>query len=174
MKRDEKNCWNKNSKCICILCHCSRIIKDSLHDRRRSRDSRVDFTLDHFPGIPEFLCHKNIERHTARTIVSWPNPKQWVIVHTSDLMMIIRQSIYPLRIINTYHHQVHYTTNSSFLEIWQLKVQFSHASRRTASWAFAMKLLSGSCHRTSLTSSLGWFRKYFASRHQAMGLLPDL
>ena len=40
--------------------------------------------------------NKNIERHTAHTIVSWPNPKQWVIVHTSDLMMIIRQSIYSL------------------------------------------------------------------------------
>ena len=33
---------------------------------------------------------KNIERYSADTIVSWPNPKQWVIVHTSDLMMIIR------------------------------------------------------------------------------------
>ena len=33
--------------------------------------------------------NKNIERHTAHTIVSWPNPKQWVIVHTSDLMMIM-------------------------------------------------------------------------------------
>ena len=42
---------------------------------------------------------KNIERHTADTIVSWPYPKQWVIVHTSDLMMIIRQSIYILSII---------------------------------------------------------------------------
>ena len=38
--------------------------------------------------------HKNIERHTAHTIVSWPNTKQWVIVHTYDLMMIIKQSIY--------------------------------------------------------------------------------
>ena len=50
------------------------------------------------------LCHyfdvyKNIKWHTAHTIVSWPNPKQWVIVHTSDLMMIIRQSIYVLSII---------------------------------------------------------------------------
>ena len=37
--------------------------------------------------------HKNIKRHTAHTIVSWPNPNQWIIVHTSDLMMfIIRQS----------------------------------------------------------------------------------
>ena len=43
--------------------------------------------------------NKNIERHTADTIVSWPNPKQWVIVHTSYLMMIIRQSIYILSII---------------------------------------------------------------------------
>ena len=40
------------------------------------------------------LVHKNTERHTAHTIVSWPNPKQWVIVRTSDLVMIIRQSIY--------------------------------------------------------------------------------
>ena len=28
--------------------------------------------------------HKNIERHTAHTIVSWINPKQWQIVNTSD------------------------------------------------------------------------------------------
>ena len=35
-----------------------------------------------------FIC-KNTKRHTAHTIVSWPNPKQWVIVHTPDLMMII-------------------------------------------------------------------------------------
>ena len=40
------------------------------------------------------ISPKNIERHTADTIVSWPNPKQWVTVHTSDLMMIIRQSVY--------------------------------------------------------------------------------
>ena len=35
--------------------------------------------------------HKNMERYTVHTIDSWPNPKQWVIVHTSDLMMIIRK-----------------------------------------------------------------------------------
>ena len=43
--------------------------------------------------------HKNIERHTVDTIVSWSNPKQWVIVHSSDLMMIIRQIIYTLSIM---------------------------------------------------------------------------
>ena len=37
---------------------------------------------------------KKIVIHRAHSIVSWPNPKQWVIVHTFDLMMIIRQSIY--------------------------------------------------------------------------------
>ena len=44
----------------------------------------------------QYVRVKNIERQrpTAHTIVSWPNPKQWVIVHTSALMMIIRQSIY--------------------------------------------------------------------------------
>ena len=50
------------------------------------------------PAISQI--HKNTKRHTAHTIVPWPNPKQWVIVHTSDLMMIIRQSIYILPIIS--------------------------------------------------------------------------
>ena len=47
-----------------------------------------------------WLNIKNIKRHTADIIVSWPNPKWWIIVHTSD-MMIIRQSIYILSIIAT-------------------------------------------------------------------------
>ena len=36
---------------------------------------------------------KNIDKHTAHTIASWPNPKRWILIHTSDLMMITRQSI---------------------------------------------------------------------------------
>ena len=43
--------------------------------------------------------HNNTERHTAHPIVSWPNPEQWVRLHNSDLMMIIRQSIYIISII---------------------------------------------------------------------------
>ena len=43
--------------------------------------------------------NKNIERHTVHTTVSWPNPKQWIIVHTNILMMIIRWNIYILSII---------------------------------------------------------------------------
>ena len=31
--------------------------------------------------------YKNKERDTAHTIVSWPNPKQWQMGHTSDLLM---------------------------------------------------------------------------------------
>ena len=49
--------------------------------------------------LGQTTLNTNIERHTAHTIVSWPNPKQWVIVHISDLMMMIRQSIYILSII---------------------------------------------------------------------------
>ena len=64
---------------ICVLCKC-----DSTNCLN---------TLD-------VIYCKNIERHTTHNIVSWPNPKQlWVIVHSSDLMMIIRQSIYILSII---------------------------------------------------------------------------
>ena len=33
---------------------------------------------------------KNIERHTAHTIVPRPNHKQWQMGYISDLMMIIR------------------------------------------------------------------------------------
>ena len=51
-----------------------------------------------FSNSPTFI-QKKIERHTADTIVSWPNPKQWVIFHTSDSMKIIRQSIYIISII---------------------------------------------------------------------------
>ena len=35
---------------------------------------------------------KNIEWHTAHTIVSWPFTKRWQLGHTSDLMMIIRSN----------------------------------------------------------------------------------
>ena len=50
-------------------------------------------------GFSLISKNKNIERHTADTIVSWPNPNQWIIIHTSDLMMIIRQKYIMLSII---------------------------------------------------------------------------
>ena len=51
-------------------------------------------TVDNTASVSIWWRHKNIERHTAHTIVSWLNLNKWVTVHTSDLMMIIRQSIY--------------------------------------------------------------------------------
>ena len=45
------------------------------------------------------FLNKNIERHTAHTIVLWPNPIQWQIGHTYDLIIIIRQSTHSLTII---------------------------------------------------------------------------
>ena len=38
------------------------------------------------------MVYKNIVRHSAHNIVSRPNPKQWLVTHTFDVMMIIRQS----------------------------------------------------------------------------------
>ena len=76
----------------------------------------------------------------ARTIVSRPNPKQCVIVHIFDLMMIIRQSIYILSIIaremgklkthsTTYFimdhwENMHYLTHSTDY-IWQAFYKFN-------------------------------------------------
>ena len=37
------------------------------------------------------IYHNNIERHTAHTIVSWPNLKQWQVGHTSDLIIMSYQ-----------------------------------------------------------------------------------
>ena len=34
--------------------------------------------------------YKNIERHTAYTIVSWPNPKQWVIIWYANYRISIQ------------------------------------------------------------------------------------
>ena len=70
----------------------------SLSVRHRS-DTSAPYTCLLHEHILLDNPYKNIERHTAHAIVSWPNPKQWVIVHTSDLMMIIRQSIYIISII---------------------------------------------------------------------------
>ena len=74
------------------------------------------------------ILHENIERHTAHTIVSWPNPKQWVIVHTSDLMMIIRQSIYILSIITKETGKLKRHRNREFVFI--SIVQFMSANSR--------------------------------------------
>ena len=71
---------------------------------RREENLHRKTYLEHM-SLKVLSCHyhKNIKRHTADTIVSLPNPKQWVIVHTSDFMMIIRQSKY---IIIIYYHNM--------------------------------------------------------------------
>ena len=58
-----------------------------------SRTKRVKFLLGRVRGsepIDENWKKNNTERHIVHTIVSRPNPKQWMIVHSSDLMMMIR------------------------------------------------------------------------------------
>ena len=49
--------------------------------------------------VVSFIFNKNITRHTTRTIVSWPNPTQRLIIHTCVLMITIRYSIYIFTII---------------------------------------------------------------------------
>ena len=41
------------------------------------------WACDYLSMLEKKLNHKNKERHIADTIVSWPNPRQWVIVHVS-------------------------------------------------------------------------------------------
>ena len=52
--------------------------------------------LLHFVMRTCLMYHNYMLQLTAHTIVWWPNPKQWIIVHTSDLMVLIRQSAYSI------------------------------------------------------------------------------
>ena len=79
----KSSCWGQIRSCTCMI--------ETVALARWSFYSQ-DYTV--LLVLLMVQVDKNIERHTADTIVSWPNPKKWVIVHTSDLIMIIRQSIY--------------------------------------------------------------------------------
>ena len=73
------------------------------------------------------VWYLNIERHTAHTIVSWPNPKQWIIVHTSDLMMMIRQSIYILSIITREMGKLKtHSPTYSIMDNWENMLNLTH------------------------------------------------
>ena len=73
-----------------------------------------------------FIC-KNTKRHTAHTIVSWPNPKQWVIVHTSNLMMKKRQSIYILSIITKKWVNWKHSLTYCIMDNWENMPYLTHA-----------------------------------------------
>ena len=95
-------------------------------------------------GAIEVNLHKNIERHTAHTIVSWPNPKQWVIVNTSDLIMIIRQSTYIISIItrevgtqprkNMITMGKVNTSDLMMIITWAIDISFQSPILKWASW----------------------------------------
>ena len=55
-----------------------RIINEDLQSTEMSSNKGFNF------------LHKNIARHIAHTNVLWPNPKQWLMILISDLIMIIR------------------------------------------------------------------------------------
>ena len=78
-------------------------------------------------------CIRKIKNvgHTVHIIVSWPNPKQWVIVHTSDLMMIIKQSIYILSVITRgmdmlKTHSPTYCIMDCIMDNWENMLNLTH------------------------------------------------
>ena len=59
---------------------CTRVTNCfSAHERAQKQFVTRAHTL--FISHTAKRIHKNTDRHTARTIVSWPIPKQWVIVN---------------------------------------------------------------------------------------------
>ena len=75
-------------------------------------DEEYFMTMHHFSAEYEVITlGKNIERHTAETIVSWPNPKEWVIDDTGKCsglskMCIIRPCNWPLHCRPRRHPQL--------------------------------------------------------------------
>ena len=95
-----KSGWGQNGTQRVNLWNCVNKVDFELKQVMKGNRCLICFLMAFRQLIWTTSCvHKNTDRHTAHTIVSWPNPKQWVIVHTSDSMMIIRESIYILPII---------------------------------------------------------------------------
>ena len=101
--------WRHNGRDIVSNHQPHDCLLNRLFRRRSKKTSKLRVTglcAANSPGTGEFPAQmasnaenvsiwwrhhvKNIVRHTAHTIVSWPNPKQWLMIHTSGLMMIIR------------------------------------------------------------------------------------
>ena len=93
------------------------------------------------------LKNKNIGRHTTHTIDSWPNPKEWVTVHASNLMMIKRPHIYILSIITREmgelktHSPTHY-----IMDNWESMLNLTH----TLDKIYLTGILSVQCLQISL------------------------
>ena len=77
-----------------------------------------------------YYYYNNIERQTEHTTVSWHDPKQWMIIHTSDLMMIIRQSTCILSIITREMGKL--KTHSSIyciMDKWKNMLNLTHMTK---------------------------------------------
>ena len=88
------NCWVNNRKAGDLRRHCAHydvtvMLISWLSSTRIMKCSRCVQCVELYNGTDGYLhviprshgfwyIHKNKERHTAHTIVSWPNPKQWV------------------------------------------------------------------------------------------------
>ena len=73
-------------------CHCRFILPH--YPIATSNHTRYVLWSFRYLYVPQWRPKaKNIERHTAHTIVSWPNPKQCIVVRTFDFMMMIIRKI---------------------------------------------------------------------------------
>ena len=81
--------------CLCPLC---TIVSDTWVDYHYKM--KYKYSLDHHKTdeSDNMQFHMNIWRHTVHTIVVWPNPKYWLIVYTSNLIMIMRESTHILTV----------------------------------------------------------------------------
>ena len=104
--------------------------------------------------------NENIERHTAHIIVSLPNPKQWVIVHSSDLMMIIRQSMYIISIITQEMGKLKtHSPTYCIIDNWENMLNLTHTlDKLYKDMVICSNKIIGACQRTcwSLKPLFSW------------------
>ena len=80
------------------------------------------------------LTNKNIKRHTAHTIVSWPNPKQWVIVNIFTCNTILTNNTL------TYHRIL---TNNTFICMYYFE---GHREIKTSLSSWWSSVVSWNCY----------------------------
>ena len=86
--------------------------------------------MDSWTTCPHII-YKNTERNSAHSIFSWPNPKQSMLVHTSDLMMIIRQSVCIFSIITREMGKLQaHSSTYRIMDNWEIITLIRHKKAR--------------------------------------------
>ena len=98
----------------------------------------------------------DITRHTAHAIVQWPNPKQWLMIHTFDLLMqITKRSTHVLMVISREMSELkpHSLTHCKD-DTWKKLLQVLYIYSTEYTWqAFYMYLLMYAYKRVRTSGS---------------------